>query len=236
ADAKQVVERAGAILKELEDTAATARKAVQAGDIEAASAALSKVLAINPNHPVAGELSAQLNRHFRGQAEDARKRMLASRAAADRAQAGTQAPFAEGAAAAREADRLFARDEFAVATRKFLESRDAYDRAVRAKEAQQAAAARTPPPTVPAGVSGPPAPPPATVAHPPTPAPAAASNEEAAIRKVVEAYGNAIQAKDLGLFRAVKPNLSPEEEKRLRAIFKEYKSYRVSITIKSLQV
>src|SRR5262249_56879526 len=35
ADAKQVVERAGAILKELEDTAATARKAVQAGDIEA---------------------------------------------------------------------------------------------------------------------------------------------------------------------------------------------------------
>ena len=38
------------------------------------------------------------------------------------------------------------------------------------------------------------------------------------------------------MFRAVKPNVSADEEKRLRALFKLYKSYKVDITISSIQV
>jgi hypothetical protein len=53
---------------------------------------------------------------------------------------------------------------------------------------------------------------------------------------VVDEYARAIQSKDLELFRAVKPNLSAEEEKRLRAVFKQYKSYKVSATVTSIQL
>ncbi len=53
----------------------------------------------------------------------------------------------------------------------------------------------------------------------------------------MDEYARAIQAKDIALFRAVKPNLSADEEKRLRAIFKQqYKTYKVDITISSIQV
>jgi len=59
--------------------------------------------------------------------------------------------------------------------------------------------------------------------------------DEATVRKTVEDYARAIQAKDIDLFRAVKPNLSADEEKRLRAIFKQYKSYKVNITVSSIR-
>ena len=49
-------------------------------------------------------------------------------------------------------------------------------------------------------------------------------------------YARAIQARDIELFRVVKPNLSADEEKRLRAIFKQYKSYKVGITISSIRI
>ncbi len=247
ADARHVIEKARATLAELDAAAETARKAVQAGDTEAASQALSRVLAINPNHPVAGELAAQLNRYFRGQAEEARRTMSASRAAADRGKAEPQAAYAPAVAAAREAERLFGKGEFAVATRKFLEGRDGFDRALRAAEAQQAAAARTPPPTLAALPTPPPPTLPATTFAPATLAPVATArtplpsapaptNDEPAIRRVVDEYARAIQSKDIDLFRAVKPNLSAEEEKRLRAVFKQYKSYKVSATVTSIQI
>jgi len=247
AEAGIVAQRARALLKDVDAAATAARTAMQSGDTEGASRELSKVLAINPNHPVASELATQLNRHFRGQAEEARRTMSGSRAAADRAKADGQAAFAQAVAAAREAERLFGKGEFAVATRKFLESRDDFDRALRAAEAQQAAAARIPPPTTLASVTVAPPPLPIAPTPPPTvttaataPPPAAsipvATNEEPAIRRVVDDYARAIQSKDLALFRTVKPNLSAEEEKRLRTIFRDYKSYKVSITVKSIQI
>ncbi len=246
-DARHVVEKARAILADLDAAAETARKAVQAGNTEAASQALSQVLAINPNHPVAGELSSQLNRHFRGQAEEARRKMSASRSAAERARAEAQGPFPPAVATAREAEDLFGKGEFAVATRKFLEGRDGFDRALRAAEAQQAAAARTPPPTLaalpttapptlPAPTLGPATLAPTATARTTLPTPPGAASEEPAIRRVVDEYARAIQSKDLELFRTVKPNLSAEEEKRLRAVFKQYKSYKVSVTVSSIQL
>jgi hypothetical protein len=60
--------------------------------------------------------------------------------------------------------------------------------------------------------------------------------DDVAIRKVVEEYGRAIQAKDVALFRAVKPNLSAEEEKRLRSFFKQSKSYQVAISVAFIKI
>jgi hypothetical protein len=70
----------------------------------------------------------------------------------------------------------------------------------------------------------------------PSPATTSPAGDEAVVRKVVDDYAKAIQAKDIAMFRAVKPNLSADEEKRLRAIFKLYKSYKVNITISSIHV
>jgi serine/threonine protein kinase len=258
AEAKQVLDKVSALLKEVDEAAAEARAAVQQGDTATASRALARVLAIDPNHPVAGELSAGLNRYFRGQAEEARKGLEAARLAAERGKAGALPPFVEASAASREAERLFTGAEYAVATRKFIEGRDGFARALRLAEAQQAAA-RTPPTTVVASATphppvALPVPPPTaaptpvaatlapsappSLALPPRPTPMAAlggAAEEATVRKTVDDYARAIQAKDIDLFRAVKPNLSADEEKRLRAIFKQYKSYKVSITVNSIR-
>ena len=258
AEARQVVERAGAILKEADDAAGEARGAVEAGDTDTASRALAKLLSINPSHPAAGELAGKLNQYFRGQAEDARKEAGEARTAAERGQAGSQKPFAEAVAAGREAERLFAGGQFAVATRKFLEGRDGFAKALRAAEAQQALARRTPPPVVvpsvpvtlsayatPSTAAPTPTPtapaslfptaPPSVLVRPSPPA-TGAGDEAALVKRVVDDYAKAIQAKDIAMFRAVKPNLSADEEKRWRAIFKQYKTYKVNVTISSIQL
>ena len=49
-------------------------------------------------------------------------------------------------------------------------------------------------------------------------------------------YGRAIEGKDIALFKAVKPNLTPDEEKRLQESFKAIKSQQVGITIEAVQV
>jgi serine/threonine protein kinase len=256
AEARQVVERAGAILKEADDAVGVARAAVEAGDTDTASRALANLLSINPSHPAAGELAAKLNQYFRGQAAEARQALGEARTSAERGQAGAQKPFAEAVAAAREAERLFAGGQFAVAARKFLEGRDGFAKALRAAEAQQAQARRTPPPVVVS--TGPVTLPPVTpsiVAPTPTapaslfptpvpsvpiplrPSPTTGTADDAVlVKKVVDDYAKAIQAKDIAMFRAVKPNLSADEEKRWRAIFKLYKTYKVNVTISSIQV
>jgi hypothetical protein len=62
------------------------------------------------------------------------------------------------------------------------------------------------------------------------------SPEEVAIRKVISDYGRAIETKDVTLFKAVKPNLTQDEERRTRAAFAAVKSQVVHITIVSVDV
>jgi hypothetical protein len=232
-----------------------ARTALEGGDTEKAAQALAVVLSIDPRHPAAGELSAALNRHFRGRAEDARAVARKSRAEAEAGRAGRMEGFAEAAQAVADADALFQREEFAVAAQKYLESRDGFDRARRAAEVA-ARATPTPRPTSPPTTAVAQALPPATLAPfkppvttppvtptappslatatpPPTPA---APSAESLIRKVIADYGRAIEGKDLALFKAVKPNLSADDAERLEAAFKAIKSQEVGIRIQSVQV
>jgi hypothetical protein len=62
------------------------------------------------------------------------------------------------------------------------------------------------------------------------------STEAIGIRKVLEAYVRAVEAKDMQMFRTVKPNLSEEEEKRARAAFKSIQSQVVKMNVLSLDV
>jgi len=266
AEAQEVLERARAVLADLDAAAEEAHSAFDSGDSARASRALSRVLALDPNHPVAAELSGRLNSQFRAEAEDARQAARRAQGAAERSKASGLSSFGEGTALAREGEGSFRGSEFAVATRKFFDARDSFDRARRA--AEERAAARTPPPaprtvaaapattlppvtapptTVPAAtpppvtlppITAPPATVPAATLPPPTlpPATPAPVNDEPAIRKLVAEYARAIEQKDLALFRAIKPNLSPDEEQRLRAAFQATSSQQVTISIVELRI
>jgi len=64
----------------------------------------------------------------------------------------------------------------------------------------------------------------------------ALSSEAAGIRKVLEVYVRAVEAKDVQMFRSVKPNLSEEEERRARTAFKSIQSQVVKMSVLSLDV
>jgi hypothetical protein len=187
--------------------------------------------------------------HFRKQAEDARRAADESRRGAEQVKATDGVPQADRLA--REGAALLQRQEFAVATQKFLESRDGFDRARRAAEAAARAVAARPaavPATLPTAVAraGPAVPPvagppltapAATVAAPTLPATAAAApTEDPGIRRVITDYGRAIETSDIALFKAVKPNLTADEQKRLQESFKATKSHQVGIKIDAVQV
>lgn len=60
--------------------------------------------------------------------------------------------------------------------------------------------------------------------------------EEAAIRKLLERYVHAIETKDVAQFRAVKPNLSDDEEKKAKRAFESLRSQAIVITVQSVEV
>jgi serine/threonine protein kinase len=74
--------------------------------------------------------------------------------------------------------------------------------------------------------------------HEPNPVATPPSQESAdddAIRRVIATYARAIEGKDLALFRSVKPNLSPEEQRRIEEGFRSVASQRVIITILGIE-
>jgi len=252
ADAAQVRDKARNTLAALDAAADEARAAVQAGDTEKAARAISRVLEIDPNHPVAAELSSQLNSRFKDQAEQARREMRSAATAAERAKASLS-DSASALALGRQAEELFLKNQFMASAQKFLESRDGYERARASALQRQVDNNRppatmpatmpphttpatlppttVPPPTVPPTTQAPATMPPATL--PPATQPA---SEEPAVRRVIAEYGRALQSKDLALFRSIKPNLSGAEEDKLRASFANIKDWRVNISISSVMI
>ena len=264
AEANDILARANERRAALETAAQEATTALASGDTEGASRALSRVLAIDPRHPVVAELSASLNSHFSAEAEQARKAAAEARVQAETAKAAASQPFQAADRLVQEGQTLLGGAQYAEATQKFLEAGITFDRARRAAEAAAAAQARStaPPPTAPAErVSAAPAtpgtavvssatlaPPPQTVPSRPSFAPAlpaappaptvqeTAASAEQAVRRVISDYGRALETKDLDLFRNVKPNLSGDEEKRLRESFRAVKSHEVGISVDSVQI
>jgi len=259
--AREVRDQAAQKLRDLDQAVGEARAALDGGDTDKASRALSAILAIDPRHPAAGQLSAALNRHFRGQAEDARRIAREARAAAEATKVSSSEAFAQAAKLVAAAETLFQSQEYAVAAQKFLESRDSFERARRTAEAAarqpapRTATASAPAPA-PAAVQGLPtttmvvpsfatptsppeaasAPAPLPVTPPPAPVRTAPTpGQDALVRRVIADYGRAIETRDLDLYKSVKPNLSSEEEKRLRESFRAIRSQQVAITVQGVE-
>jgi serine/threonine protein kinase len=232
--AKRILAAAQKQLAEAAAADAAARKAIDAGDMEKAAQELARLLAIDPTHPSAAELSGKLDSRFRGQAEEARKTMARSRAAAEKGGAGSQRVFGEAVGLVQQAEALFGKGEFAGSTQKFLEARDSFDRAARAAEASRATRAPlTAAPTAAATTAA------ATQAPtvPPTAAPTSAPvDEEPAIRKLITEYERALETKDLGLLRTVKPNLSPAEQKGAEEAFRSIKTHEITLGNLTIQI
>jgi tetratricopeptide (TPR) repeat protein len=270
ADASALREQARQAQKQLQDAVGEVRAAVARNDGQAASDALSRVMALDPAHPVIAETSNELNRHFRGQAEQSRAQAEAARAAAEQAHAGALPGFSDGRRAQQEGAAALGRQQFTLAAQRFSESRNAYERAAREAEAARAAAAAlrnvqplpTAAPTRSASVApttapvtptslAPAAAPSATphvapsatlpppVASPsasPTAAAAVTGSGDVEVRRVIADYVRALSGQDIALYRSIKPDLSSEEEKTLRRVFKEIKSWQVGINIESVQL
>jgi serine/threonine protein kinase len=195
-DALAIREQAQSALREIDTSVKDARDAVARGDSAQASAALERVMARDPKNPIIAELSGQLNANFAARATQAKTEM-------DKAKVQTQAvagasddpAFAEAEKLATTAAQNLKDRQFTAATQTYVQARDAYDRARRAieakqREAERAAKANVPLPTVPAATPQPtptPAPVPTAVLRPipvetpvplatptPTPAPTAA--------------------------------------------------------------
>ncbi|HSD30105.1 MAG TPA: serine/threonine-protein kinase [Vicinamibacteria bacterium] len=127
---------------EVEAAAREAQQAADEGESEKASAALARLLELDPRHPVAAALSERLNSAFKSRAEDAGQSMARSRDDAEAARAARSEAFARADATAKEAEAALQKGDFAEATRGFLEARDGFDRARRA--ARSPASARRP--------------------------------------------------------------------------------------------
>jgi hypothetical protein len=215
------------------------------------------VLALDPRHPVADKLSGELNRFFRGQAEDARGQAHNARAAAEAARASGEADFRRAAALLTSADDLTGREQYAVAAQKYLESRNAFEVARTSAEARKAASLPSPSPSILARVTPtapptvaptvPTAPPaPATTSTPlpaptvaalvPTPSPSAAlpaapvlDARMAEIERLLSGYERAYETLDVSALGSVM-DLGADQEKRMREAFKAFKSYGLDIT------
>ena len=231
-EALRIRDTAQAMIARFDAELARARELIEAGNYPRATRALEQARAIDPTNPVVGEAAAALAERLHRREQD-----LAARSRGEgpaRGAARADAPSVPSPAPAT------------VSTA---------GTATKAEPAGGAAPSPVVPPTVTvpppmatmpsAGttVVPPPPPPPPTPRTPATspsarPADAAAPaavDEDAAIRKVTATYARAIESKDIGLFRSVKPNLSGEEERRLNDAFRAVSSQEVALTIQSVE-
>jgi hypothetical protein len=136
-EVRQVLGEARASLNKIEDAARGAEDAFTKGDLDRATNKLNELLQLDPKHQVAVKLGPQLNSQFRSKAEEARQTMAQARGEADRLEgANTANDFTKAQTLAREGETAFAKSEFAVATRSFMEARDTFDRVRRGIEAK----------------------------------------------------------------------------------------------------
>ncbi len=206
---------------------AEANRMLGRGDLDAASNAMNRAREMDAASPEVGELSAKLMEAYRTDAEAAR------RAAADRARTAA----AEAARNAQTARRVQADPSPAAPQPAPTPAPVAMPAAPPAVAVAPVALPPTPRAADPAPV---PAPAPAPRVEPAperraAPPPAPVEDDDAAIRRVVASYARAIETKDIALFRAVKPNLTADEQRRLETGFRAVTSQRVSITVDAIE-
>jgi serine/threonine protein kinase/tetratricopeptide (TPR) repeat protein len=138
AEALRVRDEAQTALAEIDARVSEARAALERGDTATAADALSRVLALDPTHPLGTELSAQLNEHFQTRAGTARDEMERARSAAASAGATGRNEFQQADRVRQEASSDFNRGEYTNAASKFMEARGLFEQSRTAHEQAQA--------------------------------------------------------------------------------------------------
>ncbi len=228
----------------VDEAVANTRARLAAGDINGAAAALEAARAIDSAAPAVVELSRTINQ-FRTQADAARRAAELQRQTPTpppQRQASRESPPPESPAAT--APPAPTAPPSASATPNAGNTPIAPTPPISPPQATPAAEVPAPTaaaPPLPAPAPAEPAPRPPAPETPvarreATPPPSAATNgdDEAAIRRIVATYARAIETKDLALFRSVKPNLSPAEQRRIEDGFRAVSSQRVNVTILSI--
>ncbi len=141
-EALRIRNEAQGTLDQLSDALEEAGALMDSGQAKPAARALAVALAIDPNHPRAIDLSGKLSGQFRQESEKAHGHAEQSRKAAASAGASSLGNFKQGNQLMSQGNEQLERQEFALATQKFLGARDFYERA--RNEKGQTAARSTP--------------------------------------------------------------------------------------------
>jgi serine/threonine protein kinase len=129
--ARDVIERARAAQAALETAARETREAYEKGDLKASSDALTRVLVLDPRHPIAVELGPALKSQFSSRAEKARAEAQGARRSAEAAKATGLPAFAEADRLVVRADAQAQAGEYVEATNMFGQAAAAFERARR---------------------------------------------------------------------------------------------------------
>ncbi len=193
-----------------------------AGDVKAATQAYQEAA----NQYGEAERLAQVKREQRTAADAARAQMAAAKQ-----RASADAPdFARAVESEKQGGAMYTQTSFPEATASFRAATELFAKAVPPAE----------PPRAPAGVSTPAAPAPAPA---PTVPPAASkptaptpSNPRAEVRATLDNYVRAVETKDIGLLRQVRPGLTDEEISRTRASNEIKRSQKVDLKVDEITI
>jgi hypothetical protein len=207
---------------------------LSSGDPDGASAALRAAREIDPGSAAVAALQEQIVSQYKGLA---RQRPEAPRTTPSAPAAGTRPE--ERAAAAPPVDRPEPAPVAAIPPPEPGQSGQLKPPPSAAPEPPAPAPAAPAPPAAATADATPavkptePAPPPTSV--PPPASSTATENDDVLITRVIEAWARAIEGKDLAAYRALKPNMSAAEQRRIEEGFRAVSSQRVSITILGIE-
>jgi serine/threonine protein kinase len=229
AEAQRVRDEATAALQRFDDALARGQRLLNAGDPDGASAALRAAREIDPSSAAVAALQEQIVNQYKGLA---RQRPEAPRTAPSAPAAGTRPE--EPAAAAPPVDRPEPAPAIAAIPPPPVQSGQVKPSPPAGPEPPPAAAppaattTDAPPPAKPAEPAPRPAAPPPVESPPP-------EDDDSLITRVIEGWARAIEHKDLAAYRALKPNMTAAEQRRIEEGFRAVSSQRVTITILGIE-
>jgi serine/threonine protein kinase/ketosteroid isomerase-like protein len=232
-EARRIRDEADTLVARFEAAVANARQRIARGDLSGASQALEAARRLDPTAPGLLALSSQLADKIR--VKDARA-----------AESSRPAPKQSARQQPEQVDERPAVPPAPAASAAAPASQLPPEKPRVSEVPSSPTVAPSIPPAAPAPVpSGAlppeqqPSKPPSVRVAPASPAPpvvdeTASERDERAIRQLVASYARAIETKDMALFRALKPNLSGQEEQRLQEGFRAVTSQRVNLSIVSI--
>lgn len=143
AAAQDIKKQAETALQSITTLASAARAAFTRGDTAEATKAVEQLLEVDPKNAVIAELSGKLNANFEASAQAGQRAAAGARTLADQKTGANADPaYAEGLTFLEQAANALNAREFTSATQRFVQAKDAFERARRAVEAKEREAAR----------------------------------------------------------------------------------------------